>query len=89
MDELGQAAGAVALRAGSGYLTGIIPIAERHACSREVTGVIPRQLGQIDRLGNLAVQILDGVVQQLDDVLRVVGEGARIFLGSLVVVGGL
>ena len=66
-----------------------IPVAERLGVAGEVTGIIACQLGHVDRLGDLAVQVIDRVVEQLDDVLGVVGEGAGILDGNLVVVGGL
>src|SRR5512140_1265237 len=38
---------------------------------------------------DIAAQILDGVIQELHDILRIMGERARILDGILVVIGGL
>ena len=88
---LGQASRAVALGAASWHNTGAIavPVAEGLGVAGKVTGIIARQLGHINRLGGFSVQVVDRVVEELHDVLGVVGERTRILGGQLVIVSSL
>ena len=66
-----------------------VPMAERLGVAGKVTGIIASQLGHVDRLGDLGVEIIGRVVKQLDDVLGIVSKIAGILDGDLVVVSGL
>jgi len=54
-----------------------------------VTRVTPMRGRQVNRARDNGVQVCDGVIQKLDDVLATVGVSTRILLGGLVVVGRL
>ena len=78
----------VARRAGRVDLFALVPVAGRLARAVEVADVGAGRLAHVDLGDQHAVDVGDRVVEQLDDVLRVVGERARILAGHLVVVGG-
>ena len=52
----------------------------------EVALIAPACSGYIDRHNEFRIQVLCGVIQQLDDVFSSVGKGIGIFLGDLVVI---
>ncbi len=62
----------------------LIPVAESFLGAGKVTHVDPVGMavgvGQLDGARDHLVEILDGVLEQLDDVLAAVGKGARVLL---------
>src|SRR4030042_3084353 len=79
----------MALRTGGGDFTISIPITERHLCPCEVTGINPVSVGDINRCAELGVQVRDRVIQQLNDILGIVCEGAWILDRKLIVKSSL
>ena len=86
-----QARGAVALGTGGFHETVFIciPMAEGLGIAGKMAGVIASQLAHIHRRGEPAIQIVDRVIKQLDNVLGVMGKGTGILGSDLIVEGRL
>ena len=63
----------MALGASAGHCAVLVPVSEGLFRAGEVAGIDAMDHGEIHRFDNGFIQVHDGIVQQLDDVLAAMG----------------
>src|SRR5215475_6737844 len=78
----------MAARTGRRYNPIFVPMAERFTCNVEVTDIVAAGCREINWFFQRAVERVNRVVQQFNNILWIVGESAGVFDGVLIVIGG-